>query len=69
MFDQIAQKRPKAARPAIWKAQDGTRVARIRDDERAVTVVIDKKAAPEFGAYLVEALPEIYAAFKRREDA
>ena len=69
LFDQIAQKRPKATRPAIWKAEDGTRVARIRDDERAVTVMIDKKAAPEFGAYLVEALPEIYAAFKRREDA
>jgi ParB family chromosome partitioning protein len=68
LFDHIAQKRPKASRPAIWKADDGTRVARIRDDEKTVTVVIDKKAAPDFGAYLLEALPEIYAAFRRRED-
>ena len=37
------------------------------EDARSLTVAIDKKSAGEFGAYLVEALPEIYAAFKRRE--
>ena len=52
----------------MWKAEDGTRVAHIKEDERSLTLAIDKKAAGEFGAYLVEQLPEIYAAFKRRAD-
>jgi ParB family chromosome partitioning protein len=68
VFSAAAPKRGKTARPVVWKAEDGTRVAQIRDDARRVTVAIDKKAAGEFGAYLIEQLPEIYAAFKRRED-
>ena len=63
-----APKRAKAPRPTVWKAADGTRVAQIRIDSRHVTLAIDKKAASEFGAYLVDRLPEIYAAFKRRGD-
>ncbi|MGD0185751.1 MAG: plasmid partitioning protein RepB [Roseiarcus sp.] len=61
-----APKPAKTPRPAVWKAEDGTRVAHIKEDERNLTLAIDKKAAGEFGAYLVEQLPEIYAAFKRR---
>jgi ParB family chromosome partitioning protein len=30
---------------------------------------IEEKSAPAFGAYLIEQLPEIYAAFRRRADA
>ena len=63
-----APKPAKAPRPVVWKAEDGTRVAHIKEDERSLTLAIDKKAASEFGAYLVEQLPEIYAAFKRRAD-
>jgi ParB family chromosome partitioning protein len=63
-----APKPAKAPRPAVWKAEDGTRVAHIKEDKRSLTLAIDKKAAGEFGAYLVRQLPEIYAAFKRRAD-
>jgi ParB family chromosome partitioning protein len=63
-----APKPAKAPRPSVWKAEDGTRVAHIKEDKRSLTLAIDKKAAGEFGAYLVEQLPEIYAAFKRRAD-
>jgi ParB family chromosome partitioning protein len=63
-----APKRDSSIRPVVWKAEDGTCVAQIKNDARRVTVAIDKKAAGEFGAYLVEQLPEIYAAFKRRGD-
>ena len=63
-----APKPAKTLRPAVWKAEDGTRVAHIKEDKRSLTLAIDKKAAGEFGAYLVEQLPEIYAAFKRRAD-
>jgi len=68
IFIAAAPKRGKLARPVVLKSEDGTRVAQIKDDARAVTVAIDKKATGAFGAYLVEQLPEIYAAFKRGED-
>jgi len=64
----VAPKPAKAPRPSVWKAEDGTRVAHIREDKRSLTLAIDKKAAGEFGAYLVTQLPEIYAAFKRHAD-
>ena len=67
VFAAAAAKKAKSARPTIWKAEDGTRVAHIVEDNRRLTVAFDKKSAAEFGAYLVKALPEIYAAFKRRE--
>ena len=69
-FDAIlsaaAPKTARSTRPTLWKAEDGTRVAHISEDARSLTLAIDKKSAGEFGAYLVEALPEIYAAFKHR---
>lgn len=68
VLNASAPKRARVPRPTVWKAVDGTRVAQIRDDPRHVTLAIDKKNAGEFGAYLVQQLPEIYAAFKRRGD-
>ena len=44
-------------------------MAQIKDDAKSLTVTIDKKNASGFGTYLVEALPELYAAFKRRGEA
>jgi ParB family chromosome partitioning protein len=67
IFNAATPKKAKAPRPSIWKAEDGTRVAQIMEDARSLTVSIEKKSAGAFGAYLVDALPEIYAAFKRRE--
>jgi ParB family chromosome partitioning protein len=69
VFGAAAAPRPvKSWRPKVWRAEDGTRVARIAEDERKLSLVLDKKVAGDFGAYLVEALPEIYAAFKRRAE-
>lgn len=69
IFEGVAPKKAKAVRPTIWRSDDGLRVASIRDDAKALTVTIDKKVAADFGAYLVETIPEIYAAFKRRAGA
>ena len=69
IFEAVAPKKAKAVRPTIWKSDDGLRIASIRDDAKALTVTIDKKVAADFGAYLVETIPEIYAAFKRRAGA
>lgn len=69
LFDAAVPKKPKPARAKILKADDGTRVARIKDDSRSLAVIVDKRTLSDFGVYLVESLPEIYAAFKRRGEA
>lgn len=53
--------------PTSWAISEGTRIAKIKDDPQATTVIINKKNSADFGAYLIEALPDIYAAYKRRE--
>lgn len=69
VFYAVAVKAPKTSRPAVCRAPDGTKLAQIRDEGLRLSVVIDKKTTPEFGAYLVEALPRLYAEFKGREEA
>lgn len=69
VFAVVAPKKPALTRPTVLKAEDGTRVARIRGDGESLTVMVDEKATAGFGAYLVANLPELYAAFKRRDEA
>jgi len=69
VFAAVAPKKAAAPRPRIVQAEDGTRVARIRDDGQNCSLTIDEKATAGFGAYLVASLPELYAAFKRRGEA
>jgi ParB family chromosome partitioning protein len=68
LFDAFSEKKPNTAQPELWTSADGKAVAQIKQDERNVTLVVNQKVAPDFGAYLIKALPEIYAAFKRGED-
>ncbi|MBO9127688.1 MULTISPECIES: plasmid partitioning protein RepB [unclassified Rhizobium] len=67
VFDAVAPKKSKRekARPNVWQAEDGVKAASFRQDKRTLTLMIDKTAAPEFGEYLMSALPEIYASFKK----
>ncbi|MBB4200178.1 plasmid partitioning protein RepB [Rhodoblastus sphagnicola] len=71
LFSAAVLKKTKTAKPraepAAWVAPDGKTVARIQDDKKLCTVAIDKKVAPEFGAFLIESLPDLYAAFLGRE--
>lgn len=69
IFNAAPLKRDKTRRPVVMKSEDGIRFAQVKDEARGVTVLIDKRSTGEFGAYLIEQLPQIYAAFKRRVDA
>jgi ParB family transcriptional regulator, chromosome partitioning protein len=69
IFNAASPKRDKARRTVVLKSEDGIRVAQVKDEARGVTVLINRRATGEFGAYLIEQLPQIYAAFKRRVDA
>ncbi len=68
VFEAVAQKKTKKDKAAaqIWQAEDGVKAASFRQDKKTLTLMIDKKAAPEFGDYLLSMLPEIYASFKTR---
>ena len=61
--------RPKKTAPSVIKTPDGKQVARLEQTKQRVRLTIEDRYAPDFGAYLVDQLPEIYAAFRRREDA
>lgn len=67
VFDAVAPKKTKMEKvqSVAWQADDGVKAASFRQDKRTLTLMIDKKAAPEFGEYLMSALPEIYASFKK----
>ncbi|MBY3027318.1 plasmid partitioning protein RepB [Rhizobium leguminosarum] len=67
VFEAVAPKKVKREKPQaeIWQADDGVKAASFRQDKRTLTLMIDKKAAPEFGDYLLSVLPEIYASFKK----
>ena len=64
VFAAVALKIAKTTRPTLWKADDGVKVARIKDDDQTLALMIDKKVAGDFAAYLLQTLPDIYAAFK-----
>lgn len=67
VFNATAPKKAKKEKAAsnVWHAEDGVKAATFRQDKRSLTLVIDNKAAPEFGSYLMSMLPEIYASFKK----
>jgi len=67
VFEAVAQKKTKKAKAVaaeVWQAEDGVKAASFRQDKKTLTLMIDKKAAPEFGDYLLSMLPEIYASYK-----
>jgi ParB family chromosome partitioning protein len=66
LFEALAPRKIRSPRPTVWKTETGKSIGRIKEDERSVTLVVDKKTHAEFAAYFVAQLPEIYAAFNRR---
>lgn len=60
---------PKSLAVHMVESADGQPVARVERAQRHTRLTIDNRSTPEFGAYLIDRLPEIYAAFLRRVDA
>ncbi len=70
VFEAAAPKKAKKEKvqAEVWQADDGVKAASFRQDKRTLTLMIDKKAAPDFGDYLMLVLPEIYASFKKTKE-
>jgi ParB family transcriptional regulator, chromosome partitioning protein len=60
--------RPQRRPVEVVEAEDGQALARVHRSKDGVRLTIDNRQSSDFGAYLVDQLPEIYAAFKRRAD-
>ena len=58
----------KAGAPLIVKDDAGRAVARVTRRRDRVSLMIDDKSTKAFGAFLVEQIPDLYAAFRRRVD-
>lgn len=46
-----------------WSDRDGNSIARIKTSKRAFSLLIDRKAAPDFGEFLVARLDRLYAEY------
>ncbi|MGY2048963.1 plasmid partitioning protein RepB [Methylobacterium sp. JK268] len=57
---------PGAATTTSWTNPAGRAVVRIERTPRRTQLTVDELVEPDFGAYLVEALPDLYAAFRVR---
>lgn len=68
LLNLVAPQRAARRRALVWKAEDGSRPLRYKEDAKTFTLVLDKKAAPEFGEFLMMSMPQIYAEFKRSKD-
>lgn len=66
LFEALASRSAKAAKPTVWTNDDGKPVAQITRVAQRVTLTIDEKNTPCFGEYLVDCLPELYRAFQQR---
>lgn len=64
LFSALAKPRVAATRLQSWRSQDGTRAARFKRDKVATTIVIDHKAAPDFGDFVLSSLSDLYEAYR-----
>ena len=62
----LSPRKARSPRPTIWTGADGKKVARIERGAERLTLSFDEKAAPNFGDFLIERLPELYLAFQQR---
>lgn len=65
VFSKLAKKSSKVAKATPWKSDDGKNVAKYARTDRGVTLTLDENQAPQFGDFVIESLPKLYAAYKR----
>jgi ParB family chromosome partitioning protein len=63
LFKGLWPEKRSAAHTGIWRADDSVKAAKFKDDEKSLTLTIDKQAAPEFGSYVMMMLPELYRSY------
>lgn len=64
IFEALAPIKKSSVRARLWTADDGVKAVKFKDEDKALTLIIDKQAAPEFGNFVMTMLPELYRAYK-----
>ena len=67
VFEAAAPRVRRQPKAKVWTDSSGRKLVRIERAADRFTLSIDEKLEPAFGEYLLEQLPEILAAFQRRE--
>ncbi|MEZ2224527.1 plasmid partitioning protein RepB [Rhizobium sp. RCC_161_2] len=49
--------------PAVMSTPDGTRIAQVTQSKAKLEITIDRKAAPDFAAFVLEQVPALYQAY------
>lgn len=52
--------RPKKAKADIWSTRAGARLAKVTHNDAKVEIVIDRKEAPEFAAFVLDRLQSLF---------
>jgi ParB family chromosome partitioning protein len=63
----IANLKPRGAArglPEVMSTPDGARIAQVTQSKSKLEITIDKKAAPEFAAFVLEQLPTLFQAHR-----
>jgi len=66
IFDALVSRPKPMTKSRKWVSADGVRVAQIDQGEAACVLSIDERAAPKFGQFVADQLPNMYAAFKAK---
>lgn len=56
----LKPRRVERGAPGVLSAPDGRRLAQVKDSKTKMEIMIDKKATPEFAAFLLEHVPALF---------
>ena len=56
----LKPRRVERGAPGVLSAPDGRRLAQVKDSKSKMEIMIDKKATPEFAAFLLEHVPALF---------
>lgn len=58
----------KATKAMTWTAADGKKIAKVERSSDRFILALDERAAPAFGEFVLEKLPELYEAFRHTKE-
>jgi ParB family transcriptional regulator, chromosome partitioning protein len=58
----------KAIKATTWTADDGKKIAKVERARDRFILALDERAAPAFGDFVLEKLPELYDAFRHSKE-
>jgi ParB family chromosome partitioning protein len=64
LLDHLKPPRVERGAPGVLSAPDGGRLAQVRESKAKMEITIDKKATPDFAAFVREQLPALYAEYR-----